>query len=323
MIYPTTIIICILLIIVIYSFYFWSPVEKQMDAYIAERNDDTYDELITNLEDIPQIKIEDSGLEEFDCRQNPKFLGTENRDYTFQCYNICGGNGVVQQVHEGETIFINNKQLKPGYWCFAQKLIECNFRTGYIIATATGATCASKYPNLVGGPSATTISACSAPHYRSKGILLDRANGNKPFDPLSVNMTSEDEMINGLPRFHCRYPNVLERLIPHPLNPLVPVRDPCVDDYPKFNNYFDWNFDYCVCEGREPSRLAKCSRCNRDQNQCLRLNSKYSNEIQPCPDFLTDTVECTGVSNEKNKKDFESVKRFIESALSFIAAAMT
>lgn len=299
-VYVTLVIVSVLLVVVIYGSYLWYPIDQKLAVYTRTKANSNYEEQIIDLENIPKLKVIDGGLEEYDCSK-PKFLGLEVGDYTEACFNACGGNGTVKLVTDTDQIYVDNVQLKPGYWCFKQTILPCNSKFGRLLISDAGAVCSSRFPNLIGGPSANEIVACQGSVYREAGQLLDHKDPKKVFHPETVDLTDENEMFEGKYRFECQYPNIYQRLLPNPFNRFVPIADPCVGTHPRLDSYYDLNQDACICNGK--SQAFKCSLCPEIRISCIRDASLFTDSVQPCPDRSLISTECTGIDQATTRKN--------------------
>lgn len=299
-VYPIVVAVMVLVATVLYWAYLWFPVDQKLDAYVERQDVGRYEEQVVDLGSIPKVQIVDGNFENFDCDQ-PKFLGVEPKDYTSQCFNVCGGNGSVRLITDDDQIFVDGKQLRPGYWCFKQRLVDCNPKFGRLLASPNGVVCRPKFPNLVGGASANQVVACQHEGYREAGYLIDKLDPDLKFNLRTVKFSSEDErMPDGSFRFECRYPNIVQRLIDHPFNRLTPLADPCVAQYSAEGDQFDPANDTCKCNGR--TTKSRCHRCPEVRISCLRDRSLFSDELQPCPDRSLLSTECTGLDQATNTK---------------------
>ena len=205
--------------------------------------------------------------------------------------------------------YSNGVKLTEGSWCVIDS-VPCNTKTGYVVATVNSTLCKSKYPNMFGGPSATTVVACNNEYYPATGSILWDNLRNEAVDPLTINMAREDEMLSdGTYRFSCKYNEDINgnNYIPHPLNRFHPIRDPCKNTIYKASvdvkavvTPMDW---FCDCGNYAKTRVknldqenlkSTCTSCIKTVDpstntitvpfNCFNLNSSYkaAREMLPC-----------------------------------------
>lgn len=289
----------VILFVLVICFFIWYPFEKDYDKYIIKLNSLDYsDDSLVDLEQLPGLAVNDDSLGEISCDDFPKFLGTNDADYTKMCFDACGGSGSIIQVLEGESIIFNGEYLKPGFWCAKNKKLSCNQQTSNLVKSATSYVCNPKYPNLFGGIDGNTVVACSSAIYESRGILRDRKNNNVQVNPRTVTLSSELEKFNNLNRFYCDYSTTIkERLIVHPGASQVPILnfkphlDPCFDYF--YPSDTDKGFVNNKCQCANYDEDGKCVPCKVGQLPCRRIFSRTNKISLPiCPDFDINTTEC-------------------------------
>lgn len=249
-----------------------------------------------------------------ECISDPVYLGPVRADdtttvlaYEQRCLGACGSLGRVIAVTDAQEYYHKDKRLRSGRYCVVQdSAIKCNLRTGYIMADGMGSVlCKSKFPNMFGGPTASTIVACNNELHPSTGSLLWDYLNNAPVDPASVVMTDENETVPGPThrfRFSCIFNDdgLNNRLIPHPANRFHPIKDPCtrtvvnahrdaravVERDPATGEPLDWR---CECGDPVVTRLyhkdetdnkSTCTTCvdsisEMDENDSVKARVSY------------------------------------------------
>lgn len=189
------------------------------------------------LINLPSIKFTTTNPEINDiqrCSEGPRYLGADDAvDYTPLCFNMCGSVGRVVHIKENQEYYHKDTKLGSGYWCMINQ-IQCNMNTGYVVGSINGNVCRSKFPNMFGGPTASTITACTNEYYPSQSSVLWDYLNNESVDPSDIIMTDENESLpDGSLRFRCKFGlDVQENpYIPHPFNRFEPLRDICKKNY--------------------------------------------------------------------------------------------
>lgn len=220
------------------------------------------------------------------------------------CKAMCGDGGKAIELHDGDEWYDNGRRLTAGAWCVTATA-RCNMRTGYVVATASGVACKTKFPNMFGGESAATVVACHNQVYRATGSVLYDYLRNEPVDPLTVAMTHEDELLpDGRHRFACKFSDDSHgnRYVANPLNRFHPMQNHCNKTLFRAHRSVTLAEDvqgwYCDCgefnetrvRNADPrDRKSTCTSCYaqrlvRDDGamaykvpyQCFTQNSKYA-----------------------------------------------
>ena len=288
--------------------------------YLKKTNSDLLNKKMTNLinantlENLPNISLVTDNSEIKDlqkCKQGATFMGPlmEENSYLKQCKKKCGGNGIVINIDNETEYYSNGIKLTEGSWCIIES-VPCNSKTGYVVATVNSTLCKSKYPNMFGGPSATTVIACNNENYPATGSILWDNMRNEPVNPLTINMSHEAETLSdGSYRFTCKYNDDINgnNYIPHPLNRFHPIRDPCKKTIYKASvdvkvilTSTDW---FCDCGTFSKTRVTNIDKANSKSTctsclnksdpstdtvtvpfNCFTLNSSYkdASEMFPC-----------------------------------------
>lgn len=241
------------------------------------------------------------------CKNGAIFLGDDaSADYRKQCLTTCGSTGKVIEITEDDERYANGTKLTPGFWCIVND-VNCNTKTGYVVATINSVVCRTKYPNMFGGSEASTITACSDEAFPSTGsVLWDYAN-NERVNPLTVQMSNEDETLpDGSFRFRCKYLDDENGnyYLENPLNRFHPMTDPCNKtiyrahrDVKTILNKDSW---YCDCGDFDTTRVkhkiendikSTCTSCFYDTSipniqypyNCFTVNSLYSSVSNTLP----------------------------------------
>lgn len=168
------------------------------------------------------------------CKNGPIFIGkldpANTQLYSKTCIETCGSQAKLIEITSNfDEYYSNGQKLSLGVWCGVNKT-ECNTHTGYVVATVNSVACRSKYPNMFGGINATKVIACNNEEYPSSGSVLYDYLNDQPVDPFTVDMTSEDELLDdGSYRFRCKFTKDANNnpYIEHPLNRFHPMRDYC------------------------------------------------------------------------------------------------
>lgn len=250
--------------------------------------------LVTNNADIGQHQK---------CRNGAVRMSGAETDYHALCTRVCGTAGRVIEVHDGDEWYDNGKRLTTGAWC-ATATVDCNMRTGYVVATATGVVCETKYPNMFGGEAAASVVACHNRVYQATGSVLYDYLRNEPVDPLTVDMTHEDELLpDGVTyRFACKFSDDVHgnRYVANPLNRFHPMQNHCSKTLYRASRNVQLREDndgwYCDCgefkdtrvkHADESNRKSTCTSCYGERvakgggetikvpYHCFTRNSKY------------------------------------------------
>ena len=289
-------------------------------SYLRKTNTDLLNTKISKLlnastlVNLPNITLitDNSEIKDLQkCKQGATFMGPlmEENAYLKQCKKKCGANGVVVDIDNETEYYSNGIKLTEGSWCVIDS-VPCNSKTGYVVATVNSTRCKSKYPNMFGGPSATTVVACNNEYYPATGSILWDNMQNESVNPLTITMSHESETLSdGSYRFTCKYNADINEnnYIPHPLNRFHPIRDPCKKtiykaskDVKAIVTSTDW---FCDCGIYSKTRVANldqgnskstCSSCLKKSDpsrdsisvpfNCFTLNSSYkdASEMFPC-----------------------------------------
>ena len=230
------------------------------------------------------------------CKQGPTFMGPllEQNSYLKQCKKKCGANGIVIDIITDTEFYSNGVKLTEGSWCVLDS-VYCNPKTSYVAATVNSNVCKSKYPNMFGGPSGNTVIACNNEYYPATGSILWDNLQNEAVDPLTINMSHEDETISdGSYRFTCQFNKDINenKYIPHPLNRFQPIRDPCKNtifkastDIKVIMNPTDW---FCDCGNYSVTRVKNLDSGNPKSTctACLMKN------LDPLTNLVTIPFNC-------------------------------
>ncbi|UHB41732.1 PIF-2 [Macrobrachium rosenbergii nudivirus] len=336
-------VLSIIIIVVLVSYFAILKINPEVyEKYLTKLRVDVVNDKIMNLKNantianLPNIilKTDNEQIDALvDCKNKLKYLGPidENKmdNYLNLCKNKCGGAGNLQVVENDNDFVYDNKFVKKGVYCTVDP-VNCNHNTGYVVATVNSVTCRTKYPNMFGGETATAITACNNEKYPSTGsILWDYAN-NEAVDPLTVNMTHEDELLpDGSFRFACKFAesNNKNPYIKHPLNRFHPIIDKCNDsiyaaDY-SVHAVIDDKTWYCDCGDYNVTRVKNldqndpksiCTSCFREKvnntykvpYMCYNKDSlfHYTKKYQPCIEFKSGKNMCEKLDFETKFKIF-------------------
>ena len=196
--------------------------------------------------------------------------------------------------------------LTKGSWCILNS-VSCNPKTSYVVATVNSTMCKSKYPNMFGGPSGNNVIACNNEYYPATGSILWDNLKNEPVDPLTINMSHEDETLSdGSFRFTCQFNEDINKnkYIAHPLNRFQPIRDPCKNtiydassDINAIINTTDW---FCNCGNYSETRVKNIDPGN-PKSTCTSCLMK---KLDPSTDKVTVPFNCfTLKSSYKDAKE--------------------
>ena len=234
------VVISIIIIFVIIYFFTLATIDVQgYWDYVAKLNLQLLNQNIASLlngnalVNLPNINLVTNNPEieeQQNCRNGAIYMGpADGDDYTQQCFNTCGNQGQLIEISDNDEYYSNGLKLNVGIWCVIQRA-ECNMKTGYVVATVNSVLCRTKYPNLFGGVNAAVITACNNEAFPSTGSVLWDYLRNEAVNPLTIQMTDEDEQLpDGSYRFQCKYSDdeFGNQYIPHPLNRFHPMRDLC------------------------------------------------------------------------------------------------
>ncbi|UVX94868.1 PIF-2 [Callinectes sapidus nudivirus] len=263
------------------------------------------------------------------CKNTIKLMGPYTEDentlkkYRNICKNTCGGSGQLIMVENLYDYVYDKEFVNPGVYCSVDP-IPCNHNTGYVVATVNGTTCNSKYPRMFGGVSATDVIACNNEKNPSTGsILWDYAN-NEIVDPLTVQMTNEDETLpDGSYRFRCKFGETSNEnpYIANPVDRFHPMADKCNDsihraDYSVHAKITDTDW-FCDCgdfsitrvknlnEGDPKSICTSCYREIKDNKlqtpyMCFNLDSPFTatKKYAPCLEYSRPGNPCNTIEVE-------------------------
>lgn len=339
------------LIIFIFVFYFVvlkvNPAEytKYLLTLNEQSKNDTLMDLnnANTISNLPEVILQSDGNDNIatltDCKNKIKYLGevddSKMKQYRDLCKVTCGGSGELLVV-EGDSDYIYNSEfVKAGVYCTV-KPTPCNFNTGYAIATVNSVTCRSKYPRMFGGTNASDIVACNDENHPSTGsVLWDYAN-NEVVDPLTVNITHEDEKLpDGSYRFRCKFneTKMQNPYIAHPIDRFHPIEDVCNNSIYRASYSVhaevgekDWS---CNCGKFEETRVthvnpnddkSTCTSCFFDKKEntykipylCYKDSSPYTfaTTMVPCIEYSDMGNFCNTVSFEVVSGDSENKFEF-------------
>lgn len=282
---------------------------SKLDAALA---DEELSKLINAnaLQNLPSVTLETNNADVQNvqkCQDSAVWLAQE---YTsaleLTCKTACGSNGTVVQISDTDEYYHRGTRLSSGVWCIINPP-NCNLRTTYVVATLSGTTCRTKYPNLFGGSTGDRIVACSDAAYDTGGVLWDYSR-NEAVDPSTVEMTNEDELIaDGQYRFRCKFGDDQDgnAWLPHPMNRFHPLRDPCTNTIYRAHRTVGANVSAtgwsCDCGDSTVTRVknlnssdakSTCTSCFRETQEgksqqpydCFTVNSDYLaiNNLPPC-----------------------------------------
>lgn len=166
------------------------------------------------------------------CANGPLFVSAPNTDIDdARCVATCLNSSARSlSVVEGDTVMYENGQLRPGNYCLIGARPECNTNMSVVLMTVNSVVCRSKFPNIVGGPLANNVIACSNRLiYDPQNYLWDYKN-NERFDPSRTRLVDENERLaDGSFRFRCKFKGVDERGNQYMMNPW--------DRFHPFKNY--------------------------------------------------------------------------------------
>lgn len=332
-------IICAFIISVIIYFLNFKFDNSKFKQYINEYNIKLKNEKLSNLingdalENLPNLTINTTNLELKriqNCRNDFIYLSSVDEPttkYTNACLDLCGSDSKIVKINKNDDYFKDGKRIAPGNYCTAVNT-KCNLKTGYVASSGLGGVvCLTKYPNMFGGPTASTIVACSDEKYPANGSVLWDRLYNAQVDATTIIMNSEDEtMPDGSYRFYCKFNHDQNKnkLLQHPANRFHPIADPCLkklysvieDAGLKYKKDGGGGW-YCDCASEKGSRLtnldpndekSRCTNCSKfiekEKNEyninipydCFNINSNLIslNDMVPCnpSNFIVRGSEC-------------------------------
>jgi len=271
---PTLFLLLIIILIYVILQTAFSVDCTSYDDYIKRLHIDDLNDPIKHLKDVrgivnlPNININSSSIQENEsakCADEALFLGEVDeksiKQYEDECVNKCTTSSSILVINEGEEYYFHDKLLQTGVWCVPHTF-ECNLPTGYVVYGLQGPVCKSKFPRCFGGALATKVIACKDESYTfTNSILWDNLH-NVRVDPMTIEMTDEDEKLpGGEYRFTCQYSNdeIGNKLQDHPLDRLHPTKNRCVKNVPSAHPSAGMKVDeigwYCDCGKFEDTRL--------------------------------------------------------------------
>lgn len=160
------------------------------------------------------------------CRDGPIFMGNDATE--FSCRQMCGTNGRLFYVSEGDEIFSNGQKLEPGMYC-GLRPPNCNLNTTYAVATGNSVACRSKFPRIFGGAYGNEVIACNNSTYMHPGNVLWDDLLNRRVNQFTEFFDDDEKLPNGEYRFKCRFGDdqMGNVYIEHPIDRLHPQRNYC------------------------------------------------------------------------------------------------
>lgn len=212
----------------------------------------------SGINNIPQLNIISSNVgvtTANDCGRGPIRIGANGSQS--DCVRVCANSNVnMIEVKPGEQYVFDSTMLDEGVYCVVGPRPECNMRTTIALMTINSIVCRPKFPNLIGGPLGTTVVACNNQFVNDPQNYLWDFKLNKRVDPLTVNITDEDERLpTGKYRFRCRFRGLDDRgnrYMAHPYNRLHPMVNYCASSiyqaHPSVRTVIDRKFDRFRCD---------------------------------------------------------------------------
>ena len=307
----------ILIVLVVIKFASLNIDPQEYFTYLRKTNTNLLNENIAKLlnadtlENLPNITLvsDNTEIEALKkCKDGAIFMGplVEENSYLKQCKKKCGSNGVIIDINIETEYYSNGLKLTEGSWCILNS-VSCNPKTSYVVATVNSTVCKSKYPNMFGGPSGNNVIACNNEYYPATGSILWDNLKNEPIDPLTINMSHEDETLSdGSFRFSCQFNEDINqnKYIAHPLNRFQPIRDPCKNTIHKASpevkaviNSTDW---FCECGNYMETRVRNIDLGNT-KSTCTNCLMK---KLDPTTNTITIPFTCfTLKSSYKDAKE--------------------
>ena len=204
-----------------YNSYFTSTMQKLKDSKenaLLNGN---------NLANLPDLQI---GAPQYSttCSHGAVYLGS-NVTNPIYCKQVCGNDGHIIQIGKETTHFVNGVQLSEGSWCVTHDPVECNANTGYVLAGSNGATCRSRFPEIIGGDKANKIEACNDNIVNAtNSVLMDNLH-NEPVTLNTIITDVDEKLSNGSYRFTCKAGRDVfgNKYMIHPEARFHVIPDPC------------------------------------------------------------------------------------------------
>lgn len=295
----------ILIFIIIFYFSLFDIDVSKYTEYVLNLKTDIYNKPLVQLLmgntliNLPNVIINTNNeyinnLQE--CKKKAIYMGPNNgSDYLNKCKFTCGGVGALYTIEEGNEFYQDGSLLEPGIYCMLDPP-QCNLNTSFVLATVNSTVCRSKYPNMFGGETGGTITACNDERYPATGsILWDYANNEQVFSS-TVNMTHEDEKLSdGSYRFRCKYTETGagNPFIENPIARFHPIEDKCNStiyrasyDVHAVVNSDKW---YCECGDYEITRVKNLERnniksiCTSCFNEIIVINDSKKHKKSKIP----------------------------------------
>lgn len=221
----------------------------------------------SGINNIPRLNIisSNSGVTAAnDCGRGPIRIGANGTQA--DCVRVCANSNVnLIMVNPGERYVYESTVLEEGAHCVVGPRPECNMRTTVALMTVNSIVCRPKFPNLIGGQLGTTVVACNNQFVNDPQNYLWDFKFNKRVDPLTTNITDEDERLpNGRFRFRCRFRGVDDRgnrYMTHPYDRLQPMINYCASSiyqaHPAVKTIIDRQFGRfrCYCGDFKETRV--------------------------------------------------------------------
>lgn len=236
-------ILCILavyLIAVLIYYNFPDDIESKIDEFTNKLKNNTLRSLLngSGVYNIPNIHINTMNrpvLSASLCSETkPLYLGPKTVKRS-DCISTCVSTNVnAFNVTEDEVYLYESQRLKPGGYCLLGSRPACNLRLTYAIMTANSIQCRSKFPRLISGDGNLGVACNNRNISDPRNVLWDNKY-NQPFDPHTVDITSEDEKIGDRYRFECHFngrDKYGNRYIAHPYDRFQPIPNYCTQLVP-------------------------------------------------------------------------------------------
>lgn len=296
--YQSTIFVIILFIGMIFVFYTllyysYDKTLQEDDEKLAEKLKDGPLQSLLNgsgINNIPKLNLitTNSKISKANkCGHGPIHIGNEATNH--DCVKICSNSSAyVINVKPDESYIYETTILKPGAHCTIGKRPECDMATSVAIMTVNSTLCRSKFPNIVGGSSGTTIVACSNQQIYDPHNYLWDYKMSEAFNPWTTTITDEDELLNdGHYRFRCKFEGTDNRgnyYQEHPFNRFHPISNYCAaliyGAHPDVKTVIkdDGTFE-CDCGNKEDTRVENI-HFNDKSSQCFHdaISTKIESE---------------------------------------------
>lgn len=244
--------------------------------------------LMNNISDLNSVRA---------CVDNPVKVGElgSQADLLPLCQSRCGNSGQLVEIDENTEFYSNETRLSPGIWCMINPP-DCNLNKSVVLATVTGNTCMSKFPQMFDSTGYNVIACNSVNNFSPKNQLWDFKN-NEPVDAILTDIEDANELLpSGEFRFRCKLdfdPSTQNKFIPNFLDEkttrFLPIQDKCLSGL----------YAAPLSVGVKVSEDSYVCDCGNFQD--TRLVNRNNDPKQPCTACTTsETVAVPGFPENVN-----------------------